>query len=118
MINKKKIIELNKDEEIIIVDSNNNTLHVKLNKGKFKVTEASSEDVKVNMKITNLNYDELKRFSLFESYYQNTIGEDLNKSLVKNINKLMDHRMDVIYGKYNREMEIIDTEYQCITYYE
>ena len=33
-------------------------------------------------------------------------------------NKIMDYYMDRIYGKNNKELEIVDTDFQCITYYE
>ncbi len=118
MINKKKVIKLDNDEELNIITSKNTVLSIKNDNGVLKVVETKSTNLKVNTEIINMDYDELKRFSLFESYYQNTIGSDLDKELEDKINKTMDHHMNVIYGKNNSNMEIVDTEYQCIIYYE
>lgn len=117
MINKKKVIRLEDDEEISII-SNDKILNIKVNNGVFSTSETPNNDLEINTEIININFDELKRFVLFESYYQNTIGSELKEDLEKSINSVMDHHMDIIYGKGNSGREIVDTEFQCISYYE
>lgn len=114
----KKVIQLQDDEEIYITNSNNKILKIKNSNGMYKTSEITDLNLKVNTEITNISFEELKRFCLFEDYYQNTIGGGISKELEKNINKIMDHHMNIIYGKGNSEKEIVDTEYQCIIYYE
>lgn len=117
VVNKKKIIQLEDDEEIFII-SNNKVLNIKNNNGIFIINETTSTDLEVNTKIININFEELKRFVLFESYYQSPNTTELNEDLEKLINKIMDYHMDTIYGKGNSDREIVDTEFQCISYYE
>ena len=65
--------------------------------------------------INNLEFENIKRFVLFEIYYQEMMSIDLNDNLIDIINKLMDYHMNEIYG--DSKEDVIDSKFQSIVSY-
>lgn len=119
MENKGKILQLVDGEELTIIGPNNKSnLRIVCNDNTLVVEEQINQHLTPNIQINNISFADIKRFVLFESYYQNSVGEDINDELKNENNKIMDYHMDRIYGKNNKDLEIVDTDFQCITYYE
>lgn len=118
MINRKKIIRLTAGEELIVINSKNSAYNISDN-GFVKINDKDLNKIKANMEITNINLDELKRFILYDVYYQHIMALDVADDIKAQVNTFMDYHLAIIHGRlYNEpDMEIKNSEFQCITYY-
>jgi hypothetical protein len=116
----KKYISLKENEELIIGNgTNKKSISIKNENDILRIREIDSCDKKDNIEITEISFDELKRFILFESYYQE-ISSSVDKITMRKINDILDYHYKNVYGeKYNSEYSNIkDTSFQAITTFE
>lgn len=118
MINKKKVIMLRSDEELLVINQKKEAFKIS-NRGISKLETRNLDNITANMEITNMNFDELKRYILCDVYFQHIMALDVDEKIKKLANIFIDYHQSIIYGKlYNDpNVEIKDSEFQCITYY-
>ena len=118
MSNKRKVLELNDNEELLVIFSGSVAYSINKN-GISSVDTHDLEKIQANMEIVTINFDELKRFILFDVYFQHIMALDVDEKIKKLANIFIDYHQSIIYGKlYNDpNVEIKDSEFQCITYY-
>lgn len=66
--------------------------------------------------VKNIKFDDIKRFIMFEEYYQNMVSIDLDNSILKLLNDIMDYHYDKIFGKeyIDKSSDVVDIKFQCI----
>lgn len=113
----KNIIKLKKGEELQIINGNGGVT-IKNTGNKLLVQEDSNNFDNENMAITDLNFNNLKRYFLFEIYYLEMMSEDIPERIKRNINELMNYHYKILYGKeYNKNYSEIEKEkFQCIAH--
>ena len=116
----KKYFSLKENEELILgSNANKKTLSISCKNDVLYVKEIEEHNELDNIEIKIVNYDELKKFILFETYYQD-IAPNCEKTNMKKINDILDNHYKKLYGdRYDKEyMDVIDTKFQVITIYE
>lgn len=116
-----KYFELKENEIIYILnDSNKSGYSIKCIDNKLNINKVGNIKDKQNIEITTLEYDDVRRFMLFNSYYQEMMSLDVSEDVKKIINNLMDYHFNKVFGeRYNNEYSNIKSNmYQCITTFE
>lgn len=118
MSNKRKVLELNDNEELLVIFSGSVAYSINKN-GISSVDTHDLEKIQANMEIVTINFDELKRFILFDVYFQHIMALDVDENIKRLANKFMDYHLNIIHGKLYEipNLEVKDHEFQCITYY-
>lgn len=81
-----KYLSLKENEELIIgIDQKPKVVRIKNKNNKLQISEITPEEITDNIVITELNFDELKIFVLYESYYQVVSNLDIDKETMKKI---------------------------------
>ncbi|MCM1052566.1 MAG: hypothetical protein NC483_01125 [Ruminococcus sp.] len=113
----KNILKLKKGEELQIINGKGGVT-IKNTGNKLLVQEDSNSFGIENIAITDLDFNDLKRYFLFEIYYLEMISEDVPEGIKKKVNELMNYHYRILYGKeYNKKHSGIEKEkFQCITH--
>lgn len=116
---KDKILSLAPDEEVQIIGHKCKSLLKVRNKDEeLHVEEVDPISDKATMEVTTFDFNDLKLYVVFESYYQLIMNEDTLPSDIQDcVNKLLNYHEDKIYGKSGKELNAEDYDYQCIQYY-
>lgn len=116
---KDKILSLAPNEEVQIIGHKCKALlKVKNNQEKLLVEELDVKDNESNMEVVTFDFDDLKQYVSFESYYLIMMDADRLPSEIEDcINKLMNYHENKIYGKFGEELNAEDYNYQCILHY-
>lgn len=77
-----------------------------------------SEFSREKVVIVNINIEKMKRKTLFESYYNNIISNDIPESIKTLLNCLLEYHYQDVYGDQYKEIyeNIERKEYQCLMY--
>lgn len=116
---KDKILSLASNEEIQIIGHKcKASLKIENSKEKLHIKELDVINDKPNMEVVTFNFDDLKQYVLFESYYL-TIMESgkLPSEIEDYITKLMNYHENKIYGKCGEDLDVEDYDYQCVLHY-
>ena len=114
-----KILKLEDNEEIIIINKNKSGILIKCNDDRLNISEIEKTSLNENIYIKSLNNNEINCFVLCKLLENNNISA-LNKELDKNnkfINEILESYYDYICGKKYIDNEIKKMQFQCITYY-
>ncbi len=116
---KDKILSLSPNEEVQIVGHKcKSLLKISNIKEKLHVEELDSSSDKSTMEVTTFEFNDLKQYVIFESYYQLIMNEgNLPSEIEDCVNKLMNYHEDKIYGKTGANLDAKNYDYQCISYY-
>ena len=98
MSNKRKVLELNDNEELLVIFSGSVAYSINKN-GISSVDTHDLEKIQANMEIVTINFDELKRFILFDVYFQHIMALDVDENIKRLANKFMDYHLNIIHGK-------------------
>lgn len=110
-----KYLSLKENEELIIgMDQKPKVVRIKNKNNKLQINEITPEEITDNIVITELNFDELKSFVLYESYYQEVSNLDIDKETMQKNNDICEYHYKKIYGD-NYNEDISNTKFQVIT---
>lgn len=112
----EKVLKLKKGEKISIINSNNRGILIKNENNILKVTETKNKFA--NTKIKRLSNSELTSFVLSTLLENNSCEIKGNKENNSLISKLLENQFNKICGKNYNGLDILDIEFQAITYYE
>lgn len=113
-----KYLSLKENEELFIgMDQKPKVVRIKNKNNKLQISEITSEEITDNIVITELNFDELKSFMLYESYYQEVSNLDIDKEIMQKNNDICEYHYKKIYGN-SYSQNISNTKFQVITTYE
>lgn len=116
MTKKKRIFALAPNEEIFITSSScKYSLKIKNVNAELDVEEIDKINDSSNIVLTNLNFEELKRYILIEEYNQLIDSIELPQDLQEYVSKILKYHEDLIYGTKDDDME--KHQFQCISYY-
>lgn len=109
-----KYLSLKENEELIIgMDQKPKVVRIKNKNNKLQICEITPEEITDNVVITELNFDELKSFVLYESYYQEISSLDIDKETMQKNNDICEYHYKKIYGN-NYSQNISNTKFQVI----
>lgn len=109
-----KYLSLKENEELIIgMDQKPKVVRIKNKNNKLQISEITPEEITDNIVITELNFDELKSFVLYESYYQEISSLDIDKETMQKNNDICEYHYKKIYGN-NYSQNISNTKFQVI----
>ena len=117
----KKFYSLRDNEQIVIVNPKNNTGILIQNKDdSFLMKEIEKIEENDNVFITEIDYQKLKKYFLFEDYYLREIKTNHNIKERNKLNKLMDKIVIDLFGKKycQKDIDIIKEQYQVISTFE
>lgn len=113
-----KYLSLKENEELIIgMDQEPKVVRIKNKNNKLQICEITPEEITDNIVITELNFDELKSFVLYESYYQEVSNLDIDKEIMQKNNDICEYHYKKVYGN-SYSQNISNTKFQIITTYE
>lgn len=112
----EKVIKLKKGEKICIINTKNEGLLIKNENNILKVIEAKEKYA--NTYIKELSDSELNSFVLTTLLENNSCDIKNNKENSNLISKLLENHFDKICGNKYNGLDILDIEFQAITYYE
>ena len=113
-----KYLSLKENEELIIgMDQEPKVVRIKNKNNKLQICEITPEEITDNIVITELNFDELKSFVLYESYYQEVSNLDIAKGIMQTNNDICEYHYKKVYGN-SYSQNISNTKFQIITTYE
>ncbi len=116
MNKKRKILTLAPTEEVYITSTScKYSIKIKNANVELNVEEIDKINDSSNVVLTNLNFEELKRYILIEEYSQLVNSTDMPKEIEEYVNKILKYHEDLIYGNKDEDMET--HQFQCITYY-
>ncbi len=116
MNKKKKIFSLAPNEEVYITGTScKYSLKIKNKNKELEVEEIDKINDSSNIVLTNLNFEELKRYILIEEYSQLIDPIEMPKEMEEYVNKILKYHEYLIYGTKDEDME--KHQFQCITYY-
>ena len=79
----KKYLSLKENEELIIgIENKPKVVSVKNQDNKLHISKITPSEMRDNVTITELNFDELKSFMLFATYYQEISNLDIDKKIM------------------------------------
>lgn len=111
----KKYLSLKENEELIIgMENKPKIVRVKNQDNKLHISEITPSEMRDNVTISELNFDELKSFMLFETYYQEISNLDIDKKIMQKNNDICDYHYKKIYGN-NYDHNIENAVFQVIT---
>lgn len=111
-----KYLSLKVNEELIIgMDQKPKVVRIKNKNNKLQICEITPEEITDNVVITELNFDELKSFVLFESYYQEISSLDIDKETMQKNNDICEYHYKKIYGD-NYNVDITNTKFQVVIF--
>lgn len=109
-----KYLSLKENEELIIgMEQKLKVVRIKNKNNKLQINEITPEEITDNIVITELNFDELKSFVLYESYYQEISSLDIDKETMQKNNDICEYHYKKIYGN-NYSQNISNTKFQVI----
>ena len=117
----KKFYSLGDNEQIFIINPKNNSgILIQNQNNRFIVEEVDKILEKDNILITEIDYQKLKKYLLFEDYYYHEIRTNHNLKDRNKLNKLMDNIVTDLFGKkyYANDIDIIKEQYQVISTFE
>lgn len=113
-----KYLSLKENEELIIgMENKPKVVSIKNQDNKLQISEITPEEITDNIVITELNFDELKSFVLYESYYQEVSNLDIDKEIMQKNNDICEYHYKKVYGN-SYSQNISNTKFQVITTYE
>ena len=111
-----KYLSLKENEELIIgMDQKPKVVRIKNKNNKLQISEITPAEITDNIVITELNFDELKSFVLFESYYQEISSLDIDKETMQKNNDICEYHYKKIYGD-NYNVDITNTKFQVVIF--
>ena len=116
----KKFYSLRDNEQIVIVNPKNNTGILIQNKDdSFLMKEIEKIEENDNVFITEIDYQKLKKYFLFEEYYWKELLHTNPKERAK-LNKMMNKLISDLFGKdyLQKDINIVKESYQVITTFE
>jgi len=109
-----RILKLNKGDKVTIVNSNNNGVLIENRDNVLNVKEINNQDETIYIK--SLTDSEIISYALTILLENNSTEIKINKSNKKIITQLLENQFNNISG--NIKNDVIDMEFQAITYYE
>lgn len=111
-----KIIKIEEQEEIKILNTDNSGLLIKKQNNRLIISELN-KNLKQNVYIQKLNMEELSSFILIHLLENNNISENFIKDNHILINNIMDNYYNYICGNFYNADDIKKIEFQAITYF-
>lgn len=112
----EKVLKLNKGDKICIVNSKNEGVLIKNEDNILKIKETNNKCANIHIK--KLSDSELNSFVLTTLLENNSLEIKNDKENNCLINKLLEKQFNKICGKNYNGLDILDIEFQAITYYE
>lgn len=112
----ENVLKLKKGEKISIINSKNEGVVIKNENNILKVSETKKEYANIHIK--KLSDSELNSFVLTTLLENNSCEIKNNKENNNLISKLLENQFNKICGKNYNGLDILDIEFQAITYYE